>query len=187
MSFRIITPPAAEPITLEEAKEHLRVSEPDEDALISRLIAAARGMVEQRTNRRLMLQTIEFSPPAWGSFTVPIAPFVALGDVAYTGADGVARVLDPAALSVDPYTEPASVMLAWGQLWPALKPGTRPVIRAIVGYPSADAVPAELKQWMLLAITAMYENRSSIVAGVSVTELPSEFMSLLIQPYMVYL
>lgn len=187
MTFKVITPPAAEPITLEEAKVHLRVVEPDEDALIERLIAAARGMLEQRTNRRLMLQTIEFSPFAWGPFMVPAAPFVALGDVAYTDAAGAPAILDPEVLYVDAYVEPAMVVLAWGQTWPQAQPGSRPTVRAVVGYTSAAAVPAELKQWMLLAITAMYDNRSSIVTGVSVAQLPDDFMSLLWHPYMVYL
>lgn len=187
MAFKVITPPAAEPITLEEAKEHLRVVEDDEDALIERLIAAARGMLEQRTNRRLMLQTIEFSPPGWGAFVVPTAPFVALGEVTYTDASGAPQVLDPSVLFVDTYVEPAAAVLAWGQSWPTVAPGTRPTIRAVVGYPSADAVPAELKAWMLLAITALYDNRAAVVAGVSVTTLSEDFMHMLWHPYMVYL
>lgn len=186
MSYRVITPPASEPITLDEAKAHLRVVEQDEDALIERLIVAARGMLEGRINRRLMLQTIEFALPAWGPFVVPTAPFVALGDVSYRDASGAVMTLDPSLLYVDSYVEPAAAILAWGQSWPELQQGSRPTVRAIVGYPSADAVPAELKMWMLLAITALYDNRSSIVTGVSVAELPPDFMSLLIQPYMVY-
>lgn len=187
MTFRVITPPAAEPITLGEAKAHLRVSEPDEDDLIESLIAAARGALEQRTNRRLMLQTIEWALPAWGPFCVPTAPFVALGDVAYTGVDGVARVLDPAALFVDSHIEPAAAILAYNQSWPNLQPGTLPTVQAVVGYTSAAAVPAELKSWMKLVVGALYNNREAFITGVPVTAIPEDFMSLLWQPYMVYL
>lgn len=187
MGFRVVTPPTAEPITLEEAKAHLRVSEPDEDAGIERLIAAARGMLEQRTNRRMMAQTIEFALPAWGGFVIPAAPFAALGGITYVGADGAPQVLDEALLYVDAYNEPAAAVLGVGEAWPALYPGSRPLVRAVVGYPSADAVPAELKAWMLLAIGALYDNRASVVAGVSVTVLPEDFMHWLWHPYMVYL
>lgn len=183
MGYRVITPPAAEPITLEEAKMHLKVSEPDEDALIRTFIAAARGMLEQRTNRKLMLQTIEFSPEYWGPISIPAAPFVALSSVSYTDAAGAPAVLDPLALYVNPYAEPATVALTW----PSLYSGSRPVVRAVVGYASAEDVPAELKAWMLLAIGTLYENRASVIAGVSVAELPEDFMKMLWHPYMVYL
>lgn len=187
MTFRVITPPAAEPITLEEAKMHLRVADPDEDALIGTFISAARGMLEQRTNRKMMLQTIEFSPEYWGPISIPAAPFVALSSVSYTDADGLPAVLNPLALYVNPYAEPATVALTWGAMWPALYPGSRPVVRAVVGYASAEDVPAELKAWMLLAIGTLYENRASVIAGVSVAELPEDFMKMLWHPYMVYL
>lgn len=187
MTFRVITPPAAEPITLDEAKMHLKVVGPDEDALIGTFISAARGMLEQRTNRRMMAQTIEFALPSWGGFIVPAAPLIALGTVSYIDANGAPQVLDDSLLYVDTYHEPAAAILNVGRSWPALQPGNRPTVRAVVGYPSADAVPAELKSWMLLAIGALYDNRAAVVAGVSVTALPEDFMHWLWHPYMVYL
>lgn len=187
MTFKVITPPTAEPITLEEAKAHLRVVGSDEDALIRTYIAAARGALEQRTNRRLMAQTIEFAIPGLRPFVVPTAPFIALGEVAYIDATGAPQVLDPTTLYVDTYTEPAAGVLAWGQTWPEYQAGSVATVRAVVGYPSAEAVPAELKAWMLLAITALHDNRASVVVGVSVNQLPEDFMHWLWHPYMVYL
>lgn len=186
--IKVITPPAAEPITLEEAKLHLRVVETDEDPLIERLIAAARGMLEQRTNRRLMLQTIEFAVPCFGAgIFLPAAPFASVDSVGYTDPDGAAQTWPESSYFVYDYVEPAAITVAWGSTWPQTRAGSLVVVRAQVGYATAADVPAELKMWMLLAITALYDNRAAVVAGVSVTELPPDFMSLLWHPYMVYL
>ena len=50
MSDKIFTEPVAEPVSLELAKLHLRVSRTDEDELISLLISAARIFVEEHTD-----------------------------------------------------------------------------------------------------------------------------------------
>lgn len=48
-----ITPATEEPVTLAEAKAHLRVTHAEDDALIGRLITGAREIVEQHTGRAL--------------------------------------------------------------------------------------------------------------------------------------
>ena len=81
MGVRVITEPADEPITLEEAKAHLQVpaSITDQDAYILALIAAARGMVENECERALITQTLEltldcFVPDAaaYAGMTLPV-------------------------------------------------------------------------------------------------------------------
>ncbi|HEV1992419.1 MAG TPA: head-tail connector protein [Candidatus Dormibacteraeota bacterium] len=52
-----MTPPAIEPITLDEAKLHLRVTGTDDDAYISGLIAAARQLEEKIQNRAFLTTT----------------------------------------------------------------------------------------------------------------------------------
>jgi len=49
----LLTPPAVEPLTLDEAKAYLRVEHNDEDESIAALIAAARLQVEAQTRRAL--------------------------------------------------------------------------------------------------------------------------------------
>lgn len=64
--FALHTDAALEPITLKEAKAHLRVTYTDEDMLIAALIKAARQNVEQYTWRAILTQTwdmyLDFMP-----------------------------------------------------------------------------------------------------------------------------
>ena len=56
MSLQLITPPAIEPVTLAEAKAHLKVDTTDDDTLITSLIAAARARAEWHTRRAFITQ-----------------------------------------------------------------------------------------------------------------------------------
>lgn len=186
--IRVVIPPTAEPVTVQEAKSNARIVIDDDDADIARMITAARVSLENRLNRFLMPQTVEFAAPAFGAgIVVPAAPFRSLVSLGYTDTSGAPQTVDPAALFVDSFIEPAAVTLAYGSAWPAAQSGAPVIVRAEVGYASAAEVPAPLKQWILLAVTAFYDNRSSIVVGVSVNELPEDFMHWLWHPYRVYL
>ena len=55
MQSILIAPPAAEPVTLAEARSWLRVDTTDEDGAIASLISAAREIVEMTTRRALAL------------------------------------------------------------------------------------------------------------------------------------
>jgi len=57
-SLVVVTPPGSEPITLDEAKLHLRVSGTDDDAYIQGLVTAVRQHLEKIENRCFMTQTL---------------------------------------------------------------------------------------------------------------------------------
>lgn len=59
MLIRVIKPPAAEPVTVEELKEYLHVDCDSEDALLSQLISAARKTAEEYQHKAYMTQTLE--------------------------------------------------------------------------------------------------------------------------------
>ena len=58
MNYTIITPPATEPVDLNELKQFLRITHDQEDTLLTNLIRTAREWLEQETNHILMQQRI---------------------------------------------------------------------------------------------------------------------------------
>ena len=64
----VVTAPTVEPISLAEAKQHLRFESTVEDALISALIVAARKHCETATRRAFVTQTLRLTRdtfPTW--------------------------------------------------------------------------------------------------------------------------
>lgn len=177
-----------EPVSLQQAKDHLNVVYEDQDAYITSLIIAARQMAEGRTNRTITQRIREQAFSSWGAMKLLKPPFVQVESVSYIDADGLEQVLSPDSYTVSTRREPASVALtiAAGSNAPTLASRDEAVIvRYTAGYPVGE-VPAPIVQWMLLQIGSMYEHRESVIAGVSVTPLPDMYERMFLQPYMVY-
>ena len=174
-----------EPITLEQAKAHLRVVIPDEDDYIASLITTAREMAEQRLNRTLVQRQLVAAFPAWSvRLALPKPPLVSVEGITYLDTDGAEQSIED--YDVYQYSVPAAVALPQGTAPPALR--WRPdAIRVAytAGYP-AGQIPSTILSWMLLVIGTLHENRETMSAGVQVFSIPEDFMQWMLQPYMVY-
>lgn len=58
MRSKVTTPPAQEPVTLDEVKSSLRITNSAEDTLLTQYIEDARIFAEMKTGRKLITQTI---------------------------------------------------------------------------------------------------------------------------------
>ena len=186
MALKVITAPAAEPLTLAEAKAHLRVDGIDEDGYITALIVAARQGAESITGRALMAQTLELAMDAFpGQIVIPRPPLASVTSITYVDESGVTQTLAPSAYAVNSHAQPAMVDPAYGTTWPATRSQANAVlVRYVAGYAAAADVPQEIKQWMLLRIGMLFENRESVAAGVQFSALP--FVDSLLAPYRVW-
>lgn len=155
--------PAVEPLTLAEAKDHLRLDGTDEDATVSACIVAARQACESYTGLSLISQTWQLYLDRWpaGAIELPRPPLQAVLAVNVLDAVGERSLLDPARYVVDRGSGPARLLRRGTLAWP--RPG-----RAIGGIEityrsgfgdSWNDVPAALRQGMLLAVAHFFERR----------------------------
>ena len=143
LSYRDLSAPTVEPVSLTQAKAHLRVTASIDDALITTLITASRQYCEKLTNRaffnRRMRLTLDYFPwPGWGSTTgstandyfmhwyyrgltirIPKPATVSVESLSYIADDGVTQItIDPANYNVDLISEPARISPTPGYTWP---------------------------------------------------------------------
>lgn len=178
--------PAVEPVTVAEAKNHLRVDISDDDALIGALITAAREMIEERSRRALITQTWRRNLDAWPaiSLNLPRPPLQSVTSITYTDGDGNTSTVDSSIYSVDTDSQPGRVALAYDQQWPtvATLATLNPIkITYVAGYgDAASDVPQRWKQAILLTVGHWYENREATVTGGGIPkELPLAVESLI--------
>lgn len=65
MPTRTVTPPTQEPVSLAEAKSHLRLEESRDDVYVQALIVAARQYIEKVCWRGLLFQKLELTLPGF--------------------------------------------------------------------------------------------------------------------------
>lgn len=183
MGLRRTTQPAGEPVSLEEAKLHLRVDHDDEDVRIESLILTARMAAEKRLQRTLLLSGWTLTCDDFGAlYELPMAPLVAVTSIGYADCAGAPQVLSPTAYCVDPTSEPGRVVRVGP--WPctARQPAAVTVIYT-AGYAAAADVPEPIRQWILLAVGDLYANRE---ASAERPQVPQDFADRLLDPYKIW-
>lgn len=175
--LQIVAPPAAEPITLDEAKGHLRVTLADDDDEISEWITAAREFLEEELGIVLIETQFDLflDRPPTRVLELPRWPLVRVDSVTYLDAAGVSQVWDAAQWEYDATRQPGRLYPAYGQVWPVTRVHPQAVtIRLTAGYESAADVPKRARSALKLIMAHFYEHREEIVApeGVRFQELP---------------
>jgi uncharacterized phiE125 gp8 family phage protein len=154
--------PAADPLSLEEAKAQARVDFGDDDALILAFISAARSHIEDVTGCRMITQTVVARASEWSDLaSLPVAPVQSITSVVYTDTDGTTQTLSTDVYEARLHGLEPSIALKFGQVWPVIRQGSQIVVTAVVGYGEASAVPAAVKQAMRMLVTDMYDVRAS--------------------------
>lgn len=183
----VSTAPATEPISVAEAKTHLRIDHTDDDTLLGTYIQAARELVEAFTGRRMITRTeklfLDDFPPCDG-IVIPVAPVRAVDSVkTYDDADA-ATTFAASNYVTDLNGHVGAVVLKSTAAWPALAAAPRPINAVEVqfqsGYASAAAVPEAMKLAVKLLVGHMYENREA-TSPLTIQQIPLGIRHILTQ------
>ena len=176
-SITVSVPPAALPVSVGQAKVHLRVTQGDDDAHIQDLIEAATGDAERFLGRSLITQTLVLRLDGWpadGIIHLPRPPVASVTSVVYTDTAGAAQTLAPSEYFKALYGDDMRLVFTQAATWPQLQDGNPTPIRVtyVAGYGATVAsVPALIRAGIQFRVAHLYEQRTEVVVGQSVAEL----------------
>jgi uncharacterized phiE125 gp8 family phage protein len=181
----LVTPPAEGPVTLQAAKDHLRVSHAEDDAQIQMMIDAATGHLDGWTGilgRALVSQQWRQGYGGWHQrLRLPLGPVISVDNVTYTDTAGTEQTVP-----VDQYaiTYPSGlpeIVLRAAFTWPGVSGDVVSPVQVIytAGYASPALVPTAIRQAILLHVGTLYEYRETLAEKVQ----PTLAYEALIAPY----
>lgn len=179
MKLKVITAPVALPVTLDQAKAHLKVLWNDEDADITIKLKTAIEKAEQITNRKLGVYTYKgYLDQFPSTVKLPNPPLVTLTSVEYIDTDGNAQPWTD--WYVDEVSEPAVLYFN------TLPTGVRSdnVNNVILTFDCGYAtVPDSITSWILLYTATLYEHRENLVEGTVVSDKKAQYFNHLLDSY----
>jgi uncharacterized phiE125 gp8 family phage protein len=173
----LVTPAAQQALTLYEAKGHLRVDDDftaDDDGILM-MIEAATQACEDVMQRAILPATYAVKLSAWAD-TIALGPagVRAITGIQYLDATGQDTTLASTEYTLDSDPLRAAVVPAYGKSWPAAREHVGSIrITYTAGTWAAPAdIPAAVKQWILLRVGALYENREAWTSGKTIEPNP---------------
>lgn len=167
VSWALVTGPTTEPITLADAKQQARITQPNDETIITEYIAAAREQAEEYMNRGLVTQTWQLTLDWWYDvmYLPRAAPLQSVTTVQYYDTTGTLQTLAASVYDVDLVSRPGRVVLKPNQVWPALQstPYTpRVIITYVIGWTSAASIPERIKQGIRMYVAYLDSDREGL-------------------------
>ena len=190
MGLVLTVPPSVEPLTLDDAKLHVRVDGTTEDALITSLIVAARMEAENRAGVGIITQTWRETLSCFPSYITGYGweygggpdmfgdvirlsrgPVQSITSIQYLDLGGQTQTLSSDIYVLESTPVSDEISLAFGKIWPLIPPQANAIaITYVVGYADdAVDVPPDLVAALKLRVEDLYRNR-----GVQIGESAAE-------------
>ena len=186
MSLVMTSPPAAEPVTVADAKAHMRIDTDAEDVLIGSLILTSRLHIETALSLALITQSWTLVLDRWPrgrEIDLPIAPLRSVGGVRVIDASGHATTVSDRSYLVDLAARPPRLVWNTSALPLPGRAANGIEIDLTAGFgDSAASVPAPLKHAILMLTAHWYEHRDPREIGQDGARIP-DAVSDLIAPF----
>lgn len=184
MALVMTSAPALEPVTLAEAKAHLRVDGTTEDWLIQSLIITSRLHVEAAVGLALITQSWSYTLDRWPRslrLSLPLRPVAAIAEVKIWRTDGSSEVVPSSSYFLDGFGQPARIVWTGSELAPEPSRAANGVeIAFTAGFGAAPTdVPSTIRHAILLLVAHWYEHREPIEIGSGVNPVPAMVSELL--------
>lgn len=153
--------PETEPVTLDDAKAHLRITHDADDEAIAALIKTARQICEEYTGLALITRDCRLYLDQWPKHTLslPKPPLVHVAAINVYDANGVATVFSAAAYAVDTVGRPGRIEMTGTPPWPG-QPLSGIEIEFSAGFgDTPDDVPGDLREGIKRLVAHLYMNR----------------------------
>lgn len=170
---RVSVGPASEPVTLEEARLHVRADGTLDDASLTDAIKAAREFAEAVTGKRYVTQTLIYNLDAFPEWEIqlPEPPLASITSIKYYDEDNIQRTLASTKYRI--VASRNAVEPEVDEEWPDVyDKGDSVEITYVVGT-AASAVPFRIKRGILLLVGHWYANREEVIIGTTATQIPA--------------
>ena len=159
--LKLVTAPAAEPLSVAETQDYLRIDPANDQTLIASLITASRRALEEYTSRSLINTTWDYAVEArqlvGTSLRLPRAPLASITSTTYYADDGTYATFSATAYYTDTYSTPGRLVLLDGASWPsALRERVLETARTL-GYGGPDPLARSLRRGRTGVIGVVYD------------------------------
>lgn len=164
--------PTDTPISVAEAKAHMRVDVSDDDTLIASLISAATTLLDgydgRLGGRALFTQswTISTRSALASKLYLPVVPVQSVTSISYYDANDADQSLTVSDFHVHAFDDIAWLYPKSGTVWPTVYDRPDAIrVEFVAGRAVAD-IPDDLKTALLLLVAHWYQNREGVGATV---------------------
>jgi uncharacterized phiE125 gp8 family phage protein len=180
VGVKLVSAPATYPLSLVEAKAHLRVDDDDDDVLIELFLKAATESAEKFLGRALIDQTWDLYLAEFPDtqIRIPLPPTIEIIGVFYRDSSGVEQEFAASSYEISNAGEDTFVELSASGSWPTTDVASNAVrVRFRAGYldgssPPVSNVPFSIKAGILLTLGSLYAHRETVVIGQTAVQLP---------------
>jgi uncharacterized phiE125 gp8 family phage protein len=168
VGLTLVTGPTVEPVSLAEAKAHLRVTTADDDAQITLLIIAARRYAENHLRGAICTQTHDFTIDyGWPlvcrdgyyrqQIDLPLHPVQSVSSITYVDENGATQTLSSALYTLHKDRPVPFIAKNYDATWPSVRLVPAAVtVRFVAGYDPA-VVPDEIRTAILMHVQSLYD------------------------------